>query len=475
MSQPQWVHDQAELLRGWVEENKPGRYRLIEELRRRGLPSTQYRAKRLLDFLSGSPSDWKGRKDAPEAPARVVAKGKPSGLPATPTAASYSQSGGAAEDTRRELICKLPGQVTCLEDLMDAAGVDTDTWYAIDHVVNRWESANGKGEVTPLWQVKARMARNLLSRLERAPKFEVPPPAAAPSRDVEIALILPDTQTGFTWGDNYKKLIPYHDRRAIEAARLLCAYLKPNKVLWVGDDLDLEELSTKFVRDPEASQTVQPAIDERAFWLSQFVMAAPAAEHLAGDGNHEARLKRNLQEKAPWAVHLRRPGEKYPALSVPSLLGLADLGVTWLGEYGWEYNLWDEVMVHHGTKVAAGGGATVARVVKDALHSSVQGHIHHLELAYRSLWGLGGRSTVFAMSPGCLCRTDGIVPGSDKPDWQQGVGILYRDVKTGKVTGTTVEIVDGRIVYEGRVFEATDRTPEIAQALGYPQMVPGGC
>ncbi len=68
--QPQWVFDFAEQLRAWFAENPgAGRGRLQEHLLlHTGQVWSDYKARRLLDFVRGRPSDWRGKpiKRTPE-------------------------------------------------------------------------------------------------------------------------------------------------------------------------------------------------------------------------------------------------------------------------------------------------------------------------------------------------------------------------------------------------------------------------
>ena len=458
--QPDWVPSYAtELMEWWLENGKPGRPSVMEELKRRtGRHWSQYKAMRIIDFMRGDPSDWQGRNS------------KSQHVPSAsrgPVSASHE-----GDDQVVISVDKSPNQVTCLEDLIEASGLNPHEWNIDKHVVNRWESANGQGEVTPLWQVKAWLSKRLVERLQPAPRLKMPPRRKAPKeRDFELCIILPDTQTGFTWGPGHRELIPYHDRVALDVARQVVEDLDPDEVIWLGDNLDFEELSTKFTRDPLAAQTTQPAIDEQAYWYRLFKASAHRARHRVFDGNHEARMKRALQEKSPWAVHLKAPGSERPLLSVPYLLGLDDIGIEWLGEYGSEFWLWDEVRISHGTVVASGGGRTSSRVVAGSSYSEVFGHIHSTEMASKTVWGPKGRRLISAMSPGCLCRVDGAVPGvSSRPDWQQGFGVITRHRETGATTMHPVQIHDGIAMYGGKTYSGVDRTAEIADALGYPQM-----
>ena len=85
----------------------------------------------------------------------------------------------------------------------------------------------------------------------------------------------------------------------------------------------------------------------------------------------------------------------------------------------------------------------------------------------------GGRHTartITAMSPGCLARLDGSVPGSkNPPDWQQGLGVAYLDAG-GQVHMHTIPIHDGRLFYNSQAIQGRDRAEEIAEDIGYPQI-----
>ena len=50
-----------------------------------------------------------------------------------------------------------------------------------------------------------------------------------------------------------------------------------------------------------------------------------------------------------------------------------------------------------------------ARMLKGAHVSQIVGHIHRREYAARTIYGPHGRRTIFAASPGTLCRVDGVV------------------------------------------------------------------
>ena len=64
-------------------------------------------------------------------------------------------------------------------------------------------------------------------------------------------------------------------------------------------------------------------------------------------------------------------------------------------------------------------------------------------------------------SMGCLCRVDGKVPGvKARQNWQQAIGFVEY-LKTGEHTITPIEIVSGRAIFRGKMYEARDRLDDL--------------
>ena len=111
-------------------------------------------------------------------------------------------------------------------------------------------------------------------------------------------------------------------------------------------------------------------------------------------------------------------------------------------------------------------------IAKTARWSEVYGHVHKVEMMQKTFHGPFGRNVITAMSPGCLCRVDGIVPGvSLSPDWQQGCGIATFDKRTEQVHMQVLPIYDGSLVYDGRVIEGQDPAEQIAFETGWKQLI----
>jgi hypothetical protein len=227
----------------------------------------------------------------------------------------------------------------------------------------------------------------------------------------------------------------------------------PSDIVLLGDMLDLEGLS-KYLSPPDSANLVQAAICELHGWLSDLRAACPSAKITYLEGNHEARLAKTVMAQISEAYGLRRADKmsEGPVLSVPYLLGLEGLGIEYIGPYGADYWLWNTVQILHGEVVRQGGGSTVAGLLRAHDHCVIQGHIHRLEQASRTVASPTGPHTYWACSPGTLARIDGAVPGASRPDWQQGLA-LVRDLDSGPAL-ELAQIQAGEVFVGGRGYLA---------------------
>ena len=257
------------------------------------------------------------------------------------------------------------------------------------------------------------------------------------------AVVLPDPQIGYrALGDLPDvELDPFHDEAAMAIAVDVIRAARADVVVNLGDFLDFPEWGT-YEQLPEFQATTQPAIDRaHRFLAEQRAAAGPDAELVLLEGNHDRRLPKAIARNALAALRLRQAEEPdgWPVLSVPHVLRLDDLGVTYVDGYpAAAYWLNDHVATVHGHKVNS-GGSTAWRVIEDELVSVLFGHVHRVELVVKAARARDGRRTRLAASPGCLCRTDGAVPGaksstdlygrpvSTVENWQQGVAVVTYD------------------------------------------------
>ncbi len=324
-----------------------------------------------------------------------------------------------------------------------------------------------KWEVGPEWPVVA-----------QGPKYNVPriKGKSKKAKDWETAVILPDMQMGY-----YKKslelnaeLEPIHDEAAISLALKLIEDMNPDRVVMLGDNLDFAEFG-KFLTAPTFKQLTQATIDRATLLCAQVRSVAPKAKITWIAGNHEARLARYIQSNAEAAFGLTRGKlddelrENWPVLSVPNLCRMDEFEIEYLSGYPESFLALNEnLIIRHGDRVTS-NGSTTTKYLNDAHKSVIYGHIHRVEVAYRTRISDNGPRTIMAASPGCLCRIDGAVPstksGADEfgrplmqgaENWQQGLAVVQYQPKG---VGEEWFNYEQMWIYNGRgIFRGTEYT-----------------
>lgn len=373
-----------------------------------------------------------------------------------------------------ELLSK-GSTISNLEQLVAAAGIDLSKWVVLEWGANTWESFYRVGEKhrkVQMWQVKARLVPSVLSSVK--PVGSSKPVSLCPIPTYTdkplVAVVVPDTQHGFRWNDTRTRLIPMHDRRAIDAVVQLIARVKPDLIVHLGDGPDFAEWSIKYSRGPDLLETTQPAIEELHFDLRRMRKAAPKARFIYLEGNHCYRIRSALIERLPVALSAKAVGDSREALHLARLLGFDGLGIEYVGPYGSAGDDWyweDRVRFVHDGGVRGKGGQTVAAHVAKSEVTTVFGHIHRVEMAARTVHRRGATRTIYAASAGCLCRIDGSVPGATaRPDWQQGCAVVYLTDRTESVQ--LVPIHEGSLVWNGAEVVGQDYGSAVEAEFGRP-------
>ena len=387
----------------------------------------------------------------------------------------FKRRGEVLDEVQGDNRTLVSTSVRTLEGLLEAAGVDPDEWAIERHMVNKWDALTKDGGVQEMYQVRAHLVRRPSFWLKRVECQPIPRRPKQRSYGLEACLVIPDSQMGYRRRRD-GSLEPLHDVKACDLAVQVASHLNRehelSTIVLLGDMLDLAPWST-YSSDPSLRWTTQPALIALHHWLSQLRMAAPSARIIYLEGNHEARIKKVLNEVIAGELHTLRPADKPegPALlSVPYLLSLEKLDIEYLEPYGKGF-WWRGIHFHHGRIVRSRGGKTVAAMLADCAHSQVVGHIHRREIASRTVATDKPpfRKTINAMSPGCLCRLDDAVPqtpGQSQLDWQQGLGIIYADSEGESMQ--LIPIDNGRVVVNGAPFNGEDRTADLRHATGLP-------
>ncbi len=367
--------------------------------------------------------------------------------------------------------------ITSLDDLIRAAKIDMKKWVILDWSANTWEGFYRHGEThkkVPLWQVKARFAPSVLlnirpEKVKTAGIFSIPA-QKAPSERPKVCVVVPDTQHGFRWNDLRTRLIPMHDRRAIDCVAQLIEKLKPDLIVHLGDGPDFAEWSTKYPREPSLIETTQPAIEELHHDLARFRAASPESRFIYLEGNHCYRIRSALIEKMPVALSAKAVGDTREALHLARLLDFDGLGIEYVGPYGSYGDDWyweDRVRFVHDGGVKSGGGKTTSSHVEHADCTTIFGHIHRLEMAGRTTHRNGKIKTIYAVSAGCLCRIDGHVPAATaRPDWQHGCAVVTLTEQSEFVHLLPIE--RGRMVWAGEEIVGQDYGNIVEAKYGRP-------
>ena len=340
--------------------------------------------------------------------------------------------------------------IKAVADLLHRAGVAPEEVGRVDKVrLSEYQTAvkdtDGEAQVidlkatsvllTPAWDSGPKYPVVTAARPVRV-TFRGSARKAAPATDgLTRAVILPDPQIGhrIDYDGNYEA---FHDDAALEAAVALCRVVRPDRIVCLGDLLDLPAAG-KYRQEPSFGIATQRSIDRAHEWLAALSAIAPVD---VLEGNHDARLSNMIRDHAMTAYGLRRAKtpDSWPSLSVPALLrignGPDDLpNVNYVGGYPvgavW---LAPNLVCIHGQKLKLG------QVLEDSPSTCVvQGHTHKASFVYKQRRAFDGPALMWAASPGCLCRTDGAVPGVNaaldertgrslnRPqDWHQGMAVV---------------------------------------------------
>lgn len=364
-----------------------------------------------------------------------------------------------------------------LADLLERSGIDVADVARINRV-NVWQ-AMSKGDdgepvvtdltgiqLVPAWADGPEWPVVQPAKPTTVRPVKLPPKSAAAAR---TWVILPDPQIGYRRFED-GTLDPFHDEDAFDVALQIVRLVRPDGIVNLGDTLDAAEWSSRFAVQPEFVGTTQATLDRtHRFLAEQRANAGDDCEIVLLEGNHDDRLAKLILQNAKAALRLRpacTPPDTWPVLSVPYLLRLADLSVTYVGGYpAGRFEIAPGNDEQPGLWAIHGEKLDMAKVAKGERQSYVQGHGHHIQDRYETYEVAGEPVTVQAWMPGCLCRTDGAVPstkgGVDAfgrhvrriESWQQGVGVVSV-APDGSWAKEIVHIDRGRAVFRGQCIVA---------------------
>lgn len=285
-----------------------------------------------------------------------------------------------------------------------------------------------------------------------------------------VHIALPDPQIGYR--DLGGRLDPFHDESAMDVALQITSFIEEtdrlDTVVNLGDFLDLPSQG-RFEQEAAFASTTQAAFDRGHLFLQQQRQAAgPKAKIVLVEGNHDRRMEKFITANMLSAFGLRRANTaELPAMSIPYLLRLEEIGVEYIDAYpAGAYWITESLRAIHGTKARSNGSTAAAYTNADPHISTIFGHSHRLEIQSKTVYNGAGAIRSVAVSPGCLCRVDGAVPsanGSTHIDgsparhwenWQQGVAVITVE-PSGEFFTELVQIKDGAAWFRGKKFIAS--------------------
>ena len=242
--------------------------------------------------------------------------------------------------------------------------------------------------------------------------------------------------------------IPYHDARAFDLLLQVGRALKPTHLIIIGDFVDFYSVSSHSKDPTRASQiTTELRAGEAALDLLDH-LGCQRKVYLGG--NHEDRLQRYLQDRAP---------ELFDLVRLPDLLRLKARGWTYV-PYKDHYRLGK---LHFTHDVGVAGRTAVYRCLDTYQHSNVTGHTHRLGyLVEGNCLGEFKLAAQFGWL-GDVSKVDYLQRAKALKDWALGFGVGYHDPTSGYVYMTPVPIVDYTCVVNGRLYAQANRQNRVAR------------
>ncbi len=233
--------------------------------------------------------------------------------------------------------------------------------------------------------------------------------------------------------------LPYHDKNAAELLIKVLEDTCPDIVIANGDLFDFYSVSSHRKDPRRALQLEDEVIESMAYWA--------AIDDACGDahkvflmGNHEDRLNRYLQDRAPALVGLA-------GLSVEEIFSLGDAGWEVVG-YKDSIDIGRITYTHD---LANTGPYCVEYALRDAGHSIVIGHAHRIRTSVcGDISGTPRVAHCFGWL-GDASKADYMHVLKAKRDWALGFGFGWMD-DDGNTWFQAVPIIDRKCIVAGEEY-----------------------
>lgn len=252
---------------------------------------------------------------------------------------------------------------------------------------------------------------------------------------------------------------PFHDKATDEVVNKFMEDFKPDMLVFNGDILDAPGISA-YLGDPNWRGNLLDELEGAKDYLSEKarIVGGQCSIHF-NEGNHEDRLRKYLWKNAPELAAAS-------GLSLPSLLGLDDLGASYTPYYNGVETAGSPgisifgLLIVHGWIARKWSGASAKAAYEHFGGSGVVGHTHRLGAFYHTNYsgvrdGLRDRRTDVWYEGGTLASLDPFY--MPVPDWQQGLiaGYIFPDESqaVSRFSLSQVPIVSHKLIWEGQLYQ----------------------
>lgn len=223
--------------------------------------------------------------------------------------------------------------------------------------------------------------------------------------------------------------IPYEDKAAVTATIKCAEAFQPNEIIQLGDLLDCYGLS-KYMRSTYKTSDLAAELKQANNLLKLFKERSGAKIATFLEGNHEARIRKYILNKAPDLAGL-------DATRVDNLLQLQKIGWDFIAEH--KFYAINDLYFTHGEYANA---HSPLKHINEYNVSVVHGHTHHISCKYQR----GLDKTIQGWELGCLCSMDVGAEYVKKANWQHGFGTAT--FNKGRWWIQAYHIQDGLVMFQ---------------------------
>jgi len=233
--------------------------------------------------------------------------------------------------------------------------------------------------------------------------------------------------------------IPYQDRRSVALVMDFLFEHTPDKIFLNGDIMDCFALS-RFEKEPDKiAGAFKREVEETKDFLNRLRLACPDSEITYIFGNHEARLKSYLINKAP---------ELFGFIDLESILELDKYKVKLIDSGLKEsYVRYGKVIIGHFDIIRSHSAYTAKALVDRLGQTIIQAHSHRIGWYSKT----AGNNQMEGVESGCLC-----LPGQyiANPNWQQGIVFIHKDKGNSEPFLQLLPIKNHKMFFGSEVYSA---------------------